>query len=74
MCDNLEEAIRNLEKDEPTSPELFSVILGWVKNSNRLKKKDEFSGNKTVSELFKKSPPPKATKLNRTFWISLLKL
>lgn len=66
-----EEAIKSLEKDELTAPELFDTMYS-LRQKLILRKNDSVFGNKPASELKKKSHQKRAAKLHRTFLISLL--
>lgn len=76
-----EEAIKSLEKDELTAPELFDIMYR-LRQKLILRKNDSVFGNKTASELkIKKIKKKNVTrkgqpsyKLHRTFLISLLEL
>lgn len=77
-----EEAIKSLEKDELTAPELFDIMYR-LRQKLILRKNDSVFGNKTASELKIKKIKKKKNvtrkgqpsyKLHRTFLISLLEL
>lgn len=67
------EAIKSLEKEDLTAPELFDIIYR-LRQKLTQQKNDSFFGNKTASELKKKCHQKRAAQLSRTFLISLLEL